>query len=68
MPPTKSNNIEYEKYLDEIVSLAEAAQIRKISVWTLRSEIRKGRLRAIRLSEKKLGMSRREAMTSLRGI
>jgi hypothetical protein len=57
---------EREKWLDEIVSLTEAAALRKIAVETLRLQIRKGRLNAIRLSEKKYGMTRREALRTLR--
>lgn len=59
--------LEYEKWLDEIVSLPEAAAMRKISIQTLRREIRSGRLKAVRLSERKWGMTRRQATTSSRG-
>lgn len=55
-----------EEWLDEIVSLTEAAFLRKISLDTLRSEIRKGKLKIIRLSERKRGMTRREALKSSR--
>lgn len=61
-----SKDYEHERWLDEIVSLTEAASLRKISLETLRAEIRKGRLRVVRLSERKRGMTRREALTSLR--
>jgi hypothetical protein len=53
---------ERERWLDEIVSLTEAASLRKISIDTLRAEIRAGRLRAIKLSERRRGMTRREAI------
>jgi hypothetical protein len=59
---------EHERWLDEIVTLAEAAKLRTISVQTLRSEIRQGRLKVIKLSERKRGMTRREALTSSRGL
>ena len=59
---------EHERWLDEIVSLTEAAYLRKISVETLRAEIRAGRLRVIKLSLRKRGMTRREALTSSRNI
>ena len=39
---------EREKWLDEILGLAEAAALRKVSIDTLRSEIRRGR-HALRL-------------------
>lgn len=62
------NNVEYERWLDEIVPLAEAAKLRKISLQTLRREIRLGRLKEVKLSERKRGMTRREAMSSSRGL
>jgi predicted site-specific integrase-resolvase len=66
--PPRKDDPEYDRWLDEIVSLAEAAALRKVSVETLRSEIRAGRLKQIKLSIKKRGMTRREALTSSRGI
>jgi hypothetical protein len=59
---------ERERWLDEIVNLGEAAALRKVSIETLRSEIRKGRLKVIKLSERRRGMTRREALTSSRGV
>ena len=59
---------QYELWLDEIITLTEAAALRKVSLQTLRSEIRLKRLKVIKLSERKRGMTRREAMTSSRGI
>ena len=67
MPPPKTD-FERERWLDEIVPLKEAAALRKVHVETLRAEIRAGRLKAIRLSPKKYGMTRREAMSSSRGL
>ena len=61
----RTTDLEHERWLDEIVSLTEAAALRKISLETLRSEIRKGRLRVVYLSERKRGMTRREALSSL---
>jgi hypothetical protein len=58
----------YEHWLDEIVSLKEAAALRGIHIETLRSEIRAGRLKAVRLSLKRRGMTRREALVSSRGL
>jgi hypothetical protein len=59
---------DHERWLDEIISLTEAASLRKVSVETLRSEVRKGRLRVVKLSPRKRGMTRREALTSSRGL
>ena len=51
---------------EALISLAEAAKLRGISVKTLRAEIRRGALRAIRVSKKRLGMTRREALRECR--
>lgn len=59
---------ERERWLDEIVSLTEAASLRKISIDTLRSEINKGRLKVLKLSERRRGMTRREALRDARGM
>jgi hypothetical protein len=64
----RNNDLEHERWLDEIISLTEAAALRKVSVETLRAEIRAGRLKQIKLSLKKRGMTRREALTSSRNI
>jgi predicted site-specific integrase-resolvase len=66
MPP-KTADPEHDRWLDEIISLTEAASLRKISIDTLRSEIRAGRLKAIKLSERRRGMTRREALRDPRG-
>ena len=55
-------NPDREDWLDEIVSLTEAALLRKVSVETLRALIRQGRLRAVEQSRRKRGMTRREAL------
>jgi hypothetical protein len=57
---------EHERWLSEIVTLEEAAKLRKISIETLRSEIRAGRLKVVKTSKKRRGMTRREALTSIR--
>jgi hypothetical protein len=67
MPPPK-NDFEHERWLDEIVTLTEAAALRKVSVETLRAEIRANRLKVVKLSLKKRGMTRREALTSSRNL
>jgi len=56
---------ERERWLDEIVSMTEAASLRKVGLDTLRAEIRKGRLKVIKLSERRRGMTRREALRSI---
>jgi hypothetical protein len=58
------NPTEREVWLDEIITLTEAAVLRKISVETLRALIRQGRLKAVQQSVRKRGMTRREAMRS----
>ena len=59
---------ERERWLDEIVSLTEAAALRKISVESLRALIRSGRLKAVEQTKRKRGMTRREALREqLRG-
>jgi predicted site-specific integrase-resolvase len=64
MPARK--DAEHEQWLEGVVSLAEAAALRKISVATLRALIRQGRLHSVRLSLRKIGMTRREALRSAR--
>jgi hypothetical protein len=51
-------------WLDEIVSLTEAAALRKISVESLRILVRTGKVRAIQQTLKKRAMTRREALRS----
>jgi predicted site-specific integrase-resolvase len=62
MPPPRERD---ERHLDEVLSLTQAAAERGISLETLRSLIRRGRLKAVRLSERKRGMTRREAQRGL---
>ena len=60
-------DLDREIWLDEVISLTEAAVLRKISVETIRSLIRQGRLKAVQQSRRKRGMTRREALrTELR--
>ena len=61
---TKKPETQHDMWLDEIVNLTEAAALRKISVESLRILIRAGRLRAIQQTERKRGMTRREALRS----
>jgi len=61
VPPHRPSP-ERERWLDEIVNLTEAAALRKVSIDTLRGLVRRGRLKDIKLSERRRGMTRREAM------
>ncbi|HEY2243426.1 MAG TPA: hypothetical protein VGH47_04280 [Xanthobacteraceae bacterium] len=67
MPP-RINSPEHEQWLDGVVSLTEAAALRRVSVETLRNLVRDGRLHAVNLSERKRGMTRREALTNVRPL
>jgi len=58
----KKENPDREVWLDEIVSLTEAAALRKISVESLRLLIQRGKLKAVQQTERKRGMTRREAL------
>jgi hypothetical protein len=51
---------------DAIISIAEAAKLRGISLRTMRSEIARGALKDIRISKKRRGMTRREALRECR--
>ena len=67
MRNVQAANFEHERWLDEIVSLSEAAKLRKISLATLRIEIRAGRLKVIALSQRKRGMQRRRSFAIFSG-
>jgi hypothetical protein len=56
------NEADHEKWLDEIVSLPEGASLRKVSVDTLKREGKTGRVKIIELSERRRGITRREAL------
>ena len=58
----KEKDAEKEKWLDEIVSLQEAAALRKVSIDTVYREIKRGRLKVLKLSLKRRGITRREAL------
>jgi hypothetical protein len=62
--PVKSfqSEADYQAWLDEIVQLPEGAALRKVSVDTLKREWKRGKLKIIELSEKRRGISRREAL------
>jgi hypothetical protein len=52
----------YEQWLDEILELEQAARERKVSVPTLRRERRRGTIKFEQLSERRVGIRRREAL------
>jgi hypothetical protein len=52
----------YERWLDEIVELPEGACLRKVSVDTLKREGKRGRVKIIKLSARRRGITRREAL------
>ncbi len=53
-----------EHWLDTIICLQEAAELRNVSVSTLKREAARGRLKIIRLSVRRLGIRRRDALLS----
>ena len=53
---------DYEAWLDEIVPLPEGATLRKVSVDTLKREAKREKIKIIELSEKRRGITRREAL------
>jgi hypothetical protein len=53
---------ERERYLDQILTLPQAAHERTVSLDTLRKEIKRGNLKVLRLSARRVGMTRREAL------
>ena len=60
------NDADHQQWLESIISLQEAAELRGINIKTLRSEIRRGALKDIRISKKRRGMTRREALRDSR--
>ena len=60
--PNLETDREREAWLDEIVALPEGAHLRKVSVDTLRREAKRGNLKLIELSARRLGITRREAL------
>jgi predicted site-specific integrase-resolvase len=60
------NDADQQHWLDAIISLQEAAELRGISIKTLRSEIRRGALKDMQVSKKRRGMTRREALRECR--
>jgi hypothetical protein len=59
-PPLGS--LAYEQWLDEILDLEDGARARNVSVPTLRRERRRGAVKFVQLSERRVGIRRREAL------
>jgi hypothetical protein len=59
-PPT--DPVERERWLDGVVRLSEAAAMRGVHSDTLRREAKKGRLKLLKLSERLIGVRRRDAL------
>lgn len=53
---------ERERWLDEIVTLTEGAALRRVSIDTLRKEAKRGKIKILKLSERRRGITRREAL------
>jgi hypothetical protein len=63
----EADHLNHQQWLDAIISLDEAAKLRGgIHVKTLRAEIARGALKAVRISKKRRGMTRREALRDAR--
>ena len=68
-PPPKvrsKSDPEYQAWLDEIITLPEAAVLRTISVDTLRRMGKNGQIKLIRISPGRVAITRREALRGLR--
>ena len=61
-----TDKAERDRWLDEIVTLTEGASLRKISIDTLRKEGKKDRIKILKLSERRRGITRREALKNIR--
>jgi hypothetical protein len=56
------SDLDYERWLDEIVPLTEGAYLRKVSVDTIKREGKRGKLKILELSPHRRGITRREAL------
>ena len=61
-PSTPFDPAAHEAWLDEIVHLPEGAALRKVSVDTLKREGKRGKVKILELSERRRGITRREAL------
>jgi hypothetical protein len=64
-PKRDAADLERERWLDEIVALPEGAYLRKVSVDTLKREAKRGNIKIIELSARRLGITRREALKQI---
>ena len=61
-----AKDAERERWLDEIVTLTEGAALRRVSVDTLRKEGKRGKVKILKLSVRRRGITRREALSGMR--
>jgi hypothetical protein len=54
--------VERQGWLDEILTLKQAAEARGVCIDTIKREAQRGRLELIRVSERRLGVRRRDAL------
>jgi hypothetical protein len=57
-----TTDVERERWLDQILTLKEAAAIRRVSVDTIKDLLATKRLHGVQISKARWGMKRREAM------
>jgi hypothetical protein len=60
--PSPTDPLAYQKWLDEILPLAEGAALRKTTSETLLREYRQERIELIKISQRRFGIRRREAL------
>jgi hypothetical protein len=66
MAAKATTSSEHDKWLDEIITLPEAAVLRKVSVDTLRNMGRNGQIKILKLSPRRRGITRREALKGIK--
>jgi hypothetical protein len=60
--PSSADWLAYQQWLDGIVSLPEAAELRGVHVDTLKKEAQAGKLKLLQRSEARWGVRRRDAL------
>jgi hypothetical protein len=61
-PTPPLDPIAHERWLEEIISLAEVARLRGISIDSVRRQIERGAIEALRPSPGRVGVRRRHAL------
>jgi hypothetical protein len=61
-PPPPTDPVEYQRWLDGIATLQEGAQLRSVSVDTLKRGAQQGRYQLLRVSARRWGIRRRDAL------